>query len=100
MDLCRLGVLIDRQAAEERWSYGLNAFELYAEEVLRSAGLPFIMLDDASQLERENCDIVLIALASEDARTAEHIWNAAARGATVIAFAGVNKLASRLGCQV
>ncbi|CAG7595436.1 hypothetical protein PAESOLCIP111_00040 [Paenibacillus solanacearum] len=97
MKIARLAVLFDRQAAERRWQYGLNAFERYVGELLNDAGIPYAWLDDVAQLKQASYDLVIAALTDESARTAAALWEYAEQGGTLISYGGVNALALKLG---
>ncbi|UVI32664.1 hypothetical protein [Paenibacillus spongiae] len=97
MRMAHVGVLLDRKAAERRWQYGLNSFEYYMEEVLRHAGVPFERLEHIELLPERSYDIVIAALAPNDAAAASLLWSYAEQGGTVIACAGLNAMAARLG---
>lgn len=97
MKMARVGVLLDRKAAERRWAYGLNVFEQYIGEILSHAGIPFGWLDDTTLISEHSFDIIIAALASENEETASRLWNFAEQGGTLIAYAGLNSLASKLG---
>ena len=98
--IASVGVWFDRRLAESMWKYGLNAFGIYVEEVLAHAGVPYRRIRDLDELKNGECDILVVALAAEDEPTAEVIWSFAASGRTVIAYAGLNRMAKRLHCEV
>ncbi|MFC5648186.1 hypothetical protein ACFPYJ_03465 [Paenibacillus solisilvae] len=97
MEMATVGVLLDKRTAERRWTYGLNAFEFYIEEILSHEGISYRLFDDIDQLT-ESCDIAIAALAADNAETASRLWTFMEKGGTVISYAGLNAMASRLGC--
>ncbi|TLS50113.1 hypothetical protein FE782_22545 [Paenibacillus antri] len=98
MRMARIGVLLDQAAVERRHRYGINVFEAFVGEVLAHAGIPFEWIRRTEQVGECKPDVLLVAFAEEDAMTAEAIWNYAERGGIVISYAGLNGLASKLGC--
>lgn len=98
MSMAHVGVLLDRQAAEDRWRDGHHVFGAYIGEVLGHAGIPFTWLPDADALATERPDIVVIGLAADDDYTAHVLWVFAQEGGTVIAFGGLTRLCLPLGC--
>ncbi|PYI55842.1 hypothetical protein [Paenibacillus flagellatus] len=95
--MAKIAVLYDRNAVLLRQRFGLNAFGLYAGEVLAHAGLPFATLNDAEELEHCDCDVVVAAVCSEDDRTVAAITAYMERGGIVIGCANLNKLGVTLG---
>ncbi|MFK7695527.1 hypothetical protein [Paenibacillus sp. HJGM_3] len=99
MNIARIGVLFNRRAAEARWRYGINVFERHIGEMLEQAGLPFDWLEETNHALEAAYDVVLVAAMEETAADYEQLWLYASRGGVVIAFAGLNGLARRLGCR-
>ncbi|GIQ63353.1 hypothetical protein PACILC2_19210 [Paenibacillus cisolokensis] len=98
MRMARIAVLLDRQAAKRRHRYGINVFEAFVGEVLAHAGIAYEWIDGAEELTRSNPDLLIVALAEDDQASADAIWAYAERGGTVISYAGLRALASRMGC--
>jgi hypothetical protein len=99
MKLAKIGVYLDADAAERRWAYGINVFGTYIGEILAHFGISFGWVDSAANLKAGHYDLIIIALAGEDQETLSAIWNFAEEGGIVISFAGLNRLAERLGCR-
>ncbi|MGG1554367.1 hypothetical protein [Paenibacillus ferrarius] len=97
MKIAKVGVLVEREAAERRWTYGLNVFEKYIEEIFAHAGVPYAVVDRLDAAALETFDIVIAACVAENGRTAERLWSYAEQGGTVIAYGGVNSMAASLG---
>ncbi|TMV50226.1 hypothetical protein FE783_11770 [Paenibacillus mesophilus] len=95
--LAKIAVLRDRKAALLRQSYGLNAFGLYAGEVLAHAGISYEELHDADDIGTSGCDVIIAAAYAEDDRTAKQLTAFMERGGIVINCAGLNKLGAKLG---
>lgn len=98
MRMARVGVLLDREAADRRRKYGVNVFEAFIGEVLAHVGIAYEWIDAAAELAHSRPDVLLVAFAEEDGETAERLWEYAERGGTVISYAGLNVLAAKLGC--
>ncbi|MGE7823989.1 hypothetical protein [Paenibacillus sp. NPDC093718] len=101
MKMARIGVLLDQQAVKRHHRYGINVFETFVGEILTHAGIPFEWIDGAESLNAEGVelpDILIVAFTEENQATAEEIWSYAEHGGTVISYAGIGALASRLGC--
>ncbi|MFD0710387.1 hypothetical protein [Paenibacillus sp. GCM10027626] len=97
MKIAKLSLLLDRSTAERRWTYGLNSFEYYMEEVLSRAAVPYEVMNDVGQLANCQDDIVIAALVPDDQRTAALVWDYAERGGTVILCSQLHALAPKLG---
>lgn len=97
MNIARIGILRDKRALEQRLTYGLNTFGLYAGEVLSHAGIPFEWIDELHQMLENKFDLILIAAAPSHETANDTIWRYAERGGIVVTFAGLNGLARRLG---
>ena len=41
MRIAKVGILIDQKAAERRWEFGANVFELFLGEILAHRGISF-----------------------------------------------------------
>lgn len=96
--MARIGVWLDLTAAEKRWKYGLNVFELYIEEILGHSGVPFARLGTLTELKRNRPDILLVALSGEDDETLDALLAYVQEGGIMISYAGLNRLASRMHC--
>lgn len=97
MKIARVGVLLDRTAAERRWLYGLNVFERWIGELLAHAGVPFEWLDQTRQVLEQGLDIVIAALPGDEKDDLETLLRYAARGGVVVTYGGINGLARKLG---
>jgi hypothetical protein len=96
MKMAKLGVLFDRSAAEERWKYGLNTFEIYVSEILDHAGITYSWFEDPRLIAETNVDILIVALMKETAYNLAAIRSFAERGGWVVTFAGLNGMAGEL----
>lgn len=97
--LAKVGVWLDGAAAEKRWRYGQNVFELYMEEILAHAGIPFRRLTTGAELTVYSPDVLLVALAGESDAALEELLSFVRSGGTLISYAGLNRLAGQLGCR-
>ncbi|WJH36552.1 hypothetical protein N6H14_12815 [Paenibacillus sp. CC-CFT747] len=100
MSMARIGVLVDRKAAERRWTYGLNVFERYMEEVLSHAGMAFQKWESAREAVEASPDVLIAALAGEDEETTVVLWEYAERGGTILSCGGLNPFAVKLGSEL
>jgi hypothetical protein len=100
MKMARVGVLLDKKAAELRWRYGINVFACYIEEILDQAGIPFQRFDDVDDLSNASLDILIAGLAEENEQTTSLLWNYAEQGGTLITYGGLNAMAAKLGCEL
>jgi len=78
--MAKVAILIDRQAAERKWTYGINVFETYLGEILSHTGIPFEWMEDVTSVDRERCDVVLVACDEEEEKTADVLWRFAEQG--------------------
>lgn len=90
-------MLRDRKAITTLQTYGLNAFGLYAGEVLAHAGIGFAEFHDVGEAAASGCDVLIAAVCAEDDRTVQVLTEYMDRGGIVINCAGLNKLGVRLG---
>jgi hypothetical protein len=97
MKMAKVGVLFDQKAAARRREQGINVFEEYIGEILAHAGIPFLWLYDAAELNSDNYDVLLVALESEEEQAALHIWHFAEMGGHVVSYAGLKSLQYKLG---
>ncbi|WP_409345800.1 hypothetical protein [Paenibacillus sp. MBLB4367] len=97
MRIAKVAVLIDRQAAERHWHYGLNVFQTYLNEILEHAGVPYEKIDRIERLRETAYDVVLVGLSAEDEESSQALWNAAEAGSIVISYGGISALAGRCG---
>jgi len=97
MKIAKVGLLIEQNEAERRWKLGINVFEVYMEQVLLQAGIPFQLIADSSSIHHEQYDIVIVALIREEAVTAQRLWDYAEQGGILVALANLNAFAPRLG---
>ncbi|TLS52059.1 hypothetical protein FE782_11870 [Paenibacillus antri] len=94
----KVALLFEEKAAQLRWQYGLNVFQLYIQEVLGHAGISYTMLEDADDARLSEADVVVAGLTADTQESAEALWRYAELGGTVVAYGGLNKLAARLDC--
>ncbi len=97
MKMARLGVLLDRQTLERRWSFQLNAFEVYVQELLSHRGIPYETIGSLDELDLHSFDMLLVAVAPETRDAAARLWRYAEEGGRILACGGLNALAPRLG---
>ena len=98
MQAVKIGLWCNRNAAEYHWKHGQNIFQLYIEEILSHAGIPYRLFDQAEQLSAYRPDIIVNVLAGERDEDLDRLLRWAEDGAVVIAYGGLNRLASRMGC--
>jgi peptidoglycan/xylan/chitin deacetylase (PgdA/CDA1 family) len=96
MTMVKVGLLFDRAAVEKRFNYGLNVFQLYTEEILAHAGIPFEMVESADRLS--DYKIVIAGITDDDPETMETLWRFAENGGALIAYRGLDKMARKLQC--
>lgn len=94
----KIGLWFNRQSAEYFWGHGQDLFQLYVEEVLGHAGIPYARFDDAETLESYEPDIIVILHPGEKEEDLNRLEEWARRGATLISYGGLNRMAGRLGC--
>ncbi|MBP1988408.1 hypothetical protein [Paenibacillus eucommiae] len=99
MKLARLGLLLDQSEAQRRWTYGLNVFANYTEEILAHAGIPFEIIRDIGEVENSSFDILIAGSVKDDAASTSVLWKYVEQGGVLISFAGLNALAAKLGCM-
>jgi len=97
MKMARVVVLLDSATRKKRNRYGLNVFELYIEEILLHAGVPFKIITEISALETAHADVLIASVVSEDEKTTELLWKYAESGGVLISYGGLAPLAERLG---
>jgi hypothetical protein len=100
MKMARVGLLLDKTAAERGWRYGINVFACYIEEILSQAGIPFQRFEDIDNLPYAAIDILIVGLAEENEETTSLLWNYAGQGGTIITYGGLNAMAAKLGCEL
>jgi len=98
MQAVKIGLWLNRNAAEYHWKHGQNIFQLYIEEILSHAGIPYRLFDQAEQLHAYRPDIIVNVLAGERDEDLDRLLQWAEDGAVVIAYGGLNRLAARMGC--
>ncbi|MDF2652382.1 MAG: glycoside hydrolase/deacetylase, partial [Paenibacillus sp.] len=89
--------LVESEAAERKWTYGLNVFEKYVEEILQHVGLPFETISQLDAVSLQKFDILIVACSQENGEKTSHLWAYAEQGGTIISYAGLNAMAIRLG---
>lgn len=90
--------MLENDAAENRWKYGMNVFESYMGEILAHAGVAFTWLHDVDQGIPEDLNVVIDVLSQKES-SLEALFRFAEQGGHVISYAGLNPLAERLGCR-
>jgi hypothetical protein len=98
MKMAKIGVLVERSAAERRWKYGVNTFHSYIEEILGHAGIPYSSIDQASKWKNSDFDILIAALTHEDDNSLNSLLDYVNNGGVLIAYGGLNRLAGKVGC--
>lgn len=99
-----VGVVFDAALAGECRTAGLNTFQAYLREILAHAGLPFDWFDTLQAALRRPrreppLDILIVALARDNADTAQSVLRFAEQGGAVVLLANLDSLASALGCR-
>lgn len=97
MKMAKVGVLVESEAAERKWTYGLNVFEKYVEEILQHVGLPFETVSQLDAVSLQKFDILIVACSQENGEKTSQLWSYAEQGGTIISYAGLNAMAIRLG---
>ncbi|WP_201305439.1 polysaccharide deacetylase family protein [Paenibacillus puerhi] len=97
-NIAKIGIWLDPDPSERRWRYGQNVFELYLEEVLAHAGLPFQRLESQESLQAFKPDVLLVALSDERDSSIQQLQDYVRKGGTLISYAGLNRMAGSLGC--
>ncbi|MCC3357169.1 hypothetical protein [Bacillus sp. REN16] len=95
MEIAKIGVFIDEAEAKEKWSKGLNSFELYILEIFEHLRLPYQIVSDLTEMNQ--FDIVVIALLNENSNSISKIVDFAESGGVVISYGGLNLLADWFG---
>ncbi|MEF3301582.1 hypothetical protein [Paenibacillus sp. GYB003] len=95
--MANVAVLNDRKAITKLHAYGLNAFGLYACEVLSHAGITYTELASVDEIAEGAYDVVIAAVCGEDERTAAALTAYMERGGIVVNCAGLNKVGAKLG---
>ncbi|RAR43805.1 hypothetical protein [Paenibacillus sp. MDMC362] len=94
----KIGLWFNKRSAEFLWRHGQDLFQLYLEEVLGHAGIPYARFDDAKALESYHPDIIVVLHAGEKEEDLNRLERWARQGATLISYGGLNRMAGRLGC--
>lgn len=99
--MARVGVVFDAALAGECHAAGVNTFQAYLREILAHAGLPFDWFDtlQATLHCQPPLDILIVALARDDADTARSVLRFAEQGGAVVLLANLDALAPALGCR-
>ncbi|MNI06072.1 hypothetical protein D3C73_590410 [compost metagenome] len=97
--MAKIGVWFDPGPAEKKWSYGQNVFELYLEEILTHAGMPYQRLESWEALEAYSPDVLLVAQSNESDKSLNKLRHYVDQGGTLISYAGLNRMAKGFGCM-
>jgi hypothetical protein len=95
--MASVGVLIEHEAAERRWKRGVNVFQVYIEEILAHAGIPYERVGSLKEVQDRKFDLLICALAGETKESGAAVRHYAEGGGTVIAYGGLNGLAGEFG---
>lgn len=95
----KIGLWFNKQSAEYLWGHGQNLYQLYMEEVLGHAGIPYARFDDAESLEDYAPDLIVVLHPGEKEEDLNRLEQWVSRGATLISYGGLNRMAGRLGCS-
>src|SRR5690606_16063324 len=95
--VAKIAVLRNRSVLEQRWSFGLNAFDLYVEEVLAHAGIAYETLEEWTEDVHSRYDAVIVTVSSETQQEADALTAYMHQGGIIINCSGLNKLGGRLG---
>ncbi|WP_309120772.1 hypothetical protein [Paenibacillus sp.] len=98
MKMAQIGIYLDSTATERIHRHQANVFQLYIQELLTYAGIPFTRIGSADDIGAGGFDIVIAAVTG-GAESEGKLWDFAERGGIVISFAGLPYLAARLGCR-
>ncbi|RAV13328.1 hypothetical protein [Paenibacillus contaminans] len=99
MKMARVALLLDTIAAERRWKYGVDVFEAYVGEMLKSSGIPYSEIHTAEKLSEQGYDVVIAALSEESEESIGQLLQYAEQGGTLISSGGLNRMAGRLSCR-
>lgn len=91
--MAKVGVYVDRTAAELRWNYGINVFTNYVAEILTHAGIPWQLVEEPAAILPEKYDIVLLACTPEDQTSGERLISYAEAGGTLVSYGNAAELA-------
>jgi hypothetical protein len=94
MEMARLGLLFDRDEAEERWSSGQNVFEIFLFEVLDHLRIPYEKVDVHDSLQDYN--VVINVLIRDHRDAAEKLLDYVSAGGTLISYGGLDCLTTTL----
>lgn len=97
MRCARIGLWFNRHAADNMRARGWNVFSGYIEEVLQHRGIPYAVMESLEQCTKERFDIVIAACVDETGDDADVALRYAESGGLVIALAGLNRIAAKLG---
>ncbi len=98
MKMAQIGIYLDSLATERIHRHHANVFQLYIQEVLTYAGVPFERIASADEIAAGGFDVVIAGVAGGAASEAK-LWDFAERGGIVISFGGLPYSAARLGCR-
>jgi hypothetical protein len=95
--MAKVTLLFDRFAMKRRWRVGENAFETYAGEILKYAGIPFTVADNVHQAVNGKPDVLIAGVVDDSSRTVDLLLNYAQNGGALISYGGLNAMAGKLG---
>ncbi|QNK58562.1 hypothetical protein [Paenibacillus sp. PAMC21692] len=98
MKMAKIGIYLDSLATARIHQHHANVFQLYIQELMTFAGIPFRSFDSADKMDAGDFDVVIAALTG-GMESESSLWDFAERGGIVISFAGLPYLAARLGCR-
>jgi peptidoglycan/xylan/chitin deacetylase (PgdA/CDA1 family) len=98
--MAKVGVLIDQQAAMNRWTKQENVIEGFVCEVLEHAGIRYELLSDAFTLASYHIVIVALEPDSDNETSFTHLWRYMSNGGIVIALTNMEPLLARMGYTI
>ncbi|KZZ86053.1 hypothetical protein [Bacillus sp. SJS] len=96
MRMAKIGLLLDEQAAADKWTKQENVFAFYIREVLDHLGIPYQVLSNQTDSLKE-MDLLIAGLLNESRQSLDGLLSFVEAGGTVIHLSDSPKLASWAG---